>query len=114
MTGLTWPDFVGTYLVVSAAVAWFNRRLYQHRWMRVAQTCTLLTTVCFLLDYPAETRELWHFPNTTGIRLYETPIENHIFNGTCFFNLLSVYLSLKSRHAGTMHASEERQTRTSK
>jgi hypothetical protein len=98
---MTWPEFLTLYVLASAAVALVNRKLYRARVFRVAQTCLLLTSVCFLLDYPAETRQLWRFPNTTGIRLYETPVENHIFNFTCFFNLLSVYLSLKNRHADT-------------
>jgi len=96
---MTWPEFLAVYVLVSAMAAVVNRKLYRGRMLRVAQACLLLTSVCFLLDYPAETRQLWRFPNTTGIRLYETPIENHIFNFTCFFNLLSVYLSLKSRRA---------------
>lgn len=101
---MTWPEFLLAYVLASSACAFWNRALYRGRWPRVVQTCLLLTTVCFLLDYPAETRELWRFPNTTGILLYETPIENHIFNGTCFFNLLTVYLALKTRRADASRA----------
>lgn len=107
---MTWPEFLAAYVLVSVAIACVNRSLYRGRWSRVVQTCVLLTTVCFLLDYPAETRELWRFPNTTGIRLYDTPIETHIFNGTCFFNLLSVYLSLKNRQISATRAAAARPT----
>lgn len=95
---MIWPEFLMVFVLASSGFSYLNRQQFRGRWLRLFQSCLFLTTVCFLLDYPAETRELWSFPNTTGIRLFDTPIETHIFNATCFIDLLIVYQSLKSRH----------------
>lgn len=101
---MTWPEFLVCFVIASAGVTYLKRSLFRGRWLRLTQSCLLLTTVCFLLDYPAETRELWSFSNTTGITLYDTPVETHIFNATCFLDLLTVYLSLKNRREYTTRA----------
>ena len=78
--------------------------LFRGAWLRLTQTLVFVGAVCFLVDYPAETRELWLFPQRSGIELLETPVENHFFIAACTVDLLIVYLSLRRRYRDTTSA----------
>lgn len=103
---ITWPEFLVGFVVVSAIALYLRRSLFRRQWRRLGQTLLFISVTCLLLDYPAETRELWWFPVRSGVEILETPIENHFFIATCATDLLIVYLSLKRHHHGTTAARE--------
>jgi len=103
---ITWPEFVLEFTLASVILLVLCRSLFRGAWLRLLQTMVFVGTSCFLIDYPAETRELWWFPQRTGIEILETPIENHIFIATCTTDLLIVYLSLRSRYRDTISSTE--------
>ncbi len=106
---ITWPEFLLGFTVASAILLAVCRNLFRGAWLRVAQTVVFVCAVCFLIDYPAESRALWHFPRRSGIELLNTPIENQFFIAACATNVLIVYQSLRRRYRDTTSgAAQER------
>jgi hypothetical protein len=103
---ITWPEFLVGLTIASGILLVLSRSLFRAAWSRLVQTLVFVCSVCFLLDYPAETRALWHFPRRSGIELLETPIENQFFIAACATDLLIVYLSLRRRYRDTTFADE--------
>ena len=102
---ITWPEFLVIFSVASAILLVLCRAIFRGAWRRLIQTQIFVSVSCFLIDYPAETRELWVFPLRSGVELFDTPVENHIFIWACTIDLLIVYLTLRSRCRGTTSAS---------
>jgi len=101
---ITWPEFLVAFTVASAILVVMCRKLFRNGWLPLVQTVAFVCVTCFLIDYPAETRALWHFPLRSGIELLETPIENQFFIAACAIDLLIVYLSLRRRYRDTTDA----------
>jgi len=101
---ITWPEFLLGFTIASAVLLSTCRALFRGAWLRFVQTVVFVCAVCFLIDYPAETRELWHFPHRSGIEVLETPIENQFFIAACAADVLIVYQSLRRRYRGTTAA----------
>lgn len=90
-----WNEFSIAYSIFTTLLLIRNRRLFRGKWKELAQLVAFTITVSSPLDYIAEARGFWTFPQTSGLHILGVvPVDNMSFTAFSSINILIIYLSI--------------------
>lgn len=84
-----WYALTGTFALI------VMRPDFRGQWMRLLRTLLGATSICFIVDYPAENRAFWRFSHPSGASVIDIPIENVLFFATSGIIVLVIYLKMQ-------------------
>lgn len=88
-------EFFFCYALAGATMLLACHKDFAYKWKALFRTVLGVTSICFIIDYPAENREFWSFSRLSGLSVIDVPVENIIFTATSAVIALAIYLKMQ-------------------